>query len=668
MAAGKRKRKKRTKTFRFLFRMKKKLLIVFTIVIAVLVFMIGRLAYIELKSGDRYEKIVLSQQEYSSNTIPFRRGDIVDRKGTVLATSTDVYNVILDCSIITSKDDYLEPTMELLAECFDIDSAKVRAYISENSDSRYYVLEKKVSYDLVEEFETRSEEIAEERKQYNAELKKAGNTEDLVMSDVIKGVWFEKEYIREYPYGSLASALIGYTADGNLGIGGIEDSYNETLNGTDGREYGYFNSDSNYEINIKEAVNGETVVSTIDANLQSIVEKKMKEFYDALTDHAQTGGGASHISVLMMDPDNGEVLAMANYPNYDYTMTAEENLGLFYSEEQISSMDENARTKALEALKQNFCITYTYEPGSTAKPFTVACGLDTGTLTENMTFECNGYEEISGHRIHCVNRNGHGTETLSGALEDSCNDALMQMSYRIGADNFARYQQLFNFGLRTNIDLPGESRTNTLIYTAENLNTINLATNSFGQNFNVTMIQLASAYSSLVNGGSYYLPHVVNKLEDEDGNTVEEIRPTLLKQTVSDETAETLRGYLKAVVDEGTGKTAKVDGYSMCGKTGTAQKYVLDEEGNATSVRAEGKYLVSFIGSVPAEDPELVIYAIVDEPNVEDQAHSSYAQNLVREILDEALPYMNIYPDQELNGTNEDLDIVGESTQTQAGE
>lgn len=650
MAARRRKRKKKTKTFRFLFRMKKKLLIVFVIVIAFLIVMIGRLAYIELKSGDRYEKIVLSQQEYSSNTIPFRRGDIVDRKGTVLATSTDVYNVILDCSIITSKEDYLEPTMSALAECFEEEEldktfSDVRAYIADHPDNRYYKLAEKLPYTEIEAFQTMQEEDKN-----------------------IKGIWFEKEYIRKYPYGSLASALIGYTAEGNLGIGGIEDSYNETLNGTDGREYGYLNSDSNYEINIKEAVNGETVVSTIDANLQSIVEKKMKEFYDALTNHAQAGGGASHISVLMMDPDNGEVLAMADYPNYDYTLTAEENLGLFYSEEQISSMDETAQTKALEALKQNFCITYTYEPGSTAKPFTVACGLDTGTLTENMTFVCDGYEEISGHTIHCVNRSGHGTETLSGALEDSCNDALMQMSYKIGASNFARYQQLFNFGLRTNIDLPGESRTNTLIYSAENLNTINLATNSFGQNFNVTMIQLASAYSSLMNGGSYYLPHVVNKLEDEDGNTVEEIKPTLLKQTVSEETAATLRSYLQAVVDEGTGKTAKVDGYSMCGKTGTAQKYVLDEEGNATSVRAEGKYLVSFIGSVPADDPELVIYAIVDEPNVEDQAHSSYAQNLVREILDEALPYMNIYPDQELDGTNADLDIVGESTQTQAGE
>ncbi|MCD8324914.1 MAG: penicillin-binding protein 2 [Clostridiales bacterium] len=624
--------------------MKKKLMLLFVIVIACLAAMVGRLAYIEVVSGEKYEKIVLSNQEYSSTTIPYRRGDIVDRKGTVLATSTDVYNVILDCSVITAKDEYLEPTIAALSACFEEDELlltleEIRTYVAEHPDKQYYKIASQLPYSEIEAFEALQEENSD-----------------------IKGIWFEKEYIREYPYGSLASALIGYTASGNLGLGGIEDSYNDVLNGTDGRQYGYLNSDSDYEVSIRDAVNGETVVSTIDANLQSIVEDKLQEFYDALTDNAEAGGGASHIAAIMMDPDTGEVLAMANYPNYDYSLTSEENLALFYTEEEISSMDDDALTDALDELKQNYCITYTYEPGSTAKPFTIACGLDTGTLTEDMTFYCDGAEEISGYTIHCVNRNGHGIETISEALENSCNDALMQMSYKIGAANFANYQQLFNFGLKTNIDLPGETRTSSLIYTEDTLTTINLATNSFGQNFNVTMIQLAAAYSSLVNGGSYYLPHVVAELTDEDGNTVESIEPTLLKKTVSEETADTLIQYLAAVVEEGTGSTAKVDGYSMCGKTGTAQKYVLDEDGNATSTRADGKYLVSFIGSVPAEDPEVVIYVVVDEPNVTDQAHSSYAQNVAREILKEALPYLNIYPDQEETGVNADLDILGQSS------
>ncbi len=641
MAARK---KKKTKNFRFMFKMKKKLLFFFFLIIGCLAVLVGRLAYIEVTNSDSYTKIVLSNQEYSSSSIPYRRGDIVDRKGTVLATSTDVYNVILDCSVLTSNEKYLEPTMAALEACFDesellMTYAEIRAYIEENSSSQYCKIANQLSYDEISAFEAMQDE-----------------------NSAIKGIWFDKEYEREYPLGSLASALIGYTASGNLGLGGIEETYSDVLNGTNGRKYGYLNSDNTYEVNIKEAINGETVVSTIDVNLQSIVEDKIKEFYDALTDNYTTGGGASRIAVLMMDPNTGEVLAMANYPNYDYTLTASENLALFYTEEEIEAMDSDAADAAIESLKQNYCITYTYEPGSTAKPFTIACGLDTGTITEDMTFYCDGYEDIADYTIHCVNRNGHGMETVSEALENSCNDALMQMSYKIGASNFAKYQQLFNFGLKTNIDLTGETRTASLIYSEENLTRINLATNSFGQNFNVTMIQLASAYCSLVNGGSYYLPHVVCRLTDEDGNTIENIGSTLLKQTVSAETSATINTYLKAVVDEGTGSTAKVDGYSMGGKTGTAQKYVLDENGNATSTRADGKYLVSFIGSVPAENPEVVIYAIVDEPNVADQAHSSYAQNLVREILEEALPYLNIYPDEELTGINTTLDIIGNST------
>ncbi|MCD8301115.1 MAG: penicillin-binding protein 2 [Clostridiales bacterium] len=667
MASRKKKRRKKPKTaVRFLFRMKKKLSVLFVIIVICLIALIGRLAYIEYTSSGKYEKIVLSNQGYSSTTIPFRRGDITDRKGTVLATSTDVYNLILDCSVLTSNDAYLEPTLDALETCFSEDQlnmsfSEIEDYIDAHPSSQYCKLADGLTPDEIagfEEMESGKTEVDEE----------TGETVEVKGDSNINGIWFEKEYTREYPYGSLASALIGYTASGDVGLGGIEDSYNDVLNGTDGRRYGYLNSDSNYEVTVREAIDGETVVSTVDENLQAICEDKIKEFYDALSDETTKKGGAEHIAALMMDPNTGEVLAMANYPNYDYTLSATENLELFYTDEELDEMTQEEQSAAVESLKQNFALTYTYEPGSTAKPFTIACGLDTGTLTEDMTFYCDGGEQIADYYIHCVNRDGHGMETIQQAMENSCNDALMQMSYLIGGDNFSRYQQIFNFGLRTNIDLPGESRTDSLVYSSDQMTKINLATNAFGQNFNVTMIQLASAYSSIVNGGSYYQPHVVKKLLDGDGNTVETIEPTLLKQTVSEETAETVTGYLKGVVDEGSGTTAKVDGYSMTGKTGTAQKYVLDEDGNATSTRAAGKYLVSFICAVPAEEPQVVLYVVVDEPNVADQAHSSYAQNVAREILEEALPYLNIYPDEEQTGINTELDIVGNSGQTIAGE
>ena len=233
---------------------------------------------------------------------------------------------------------------------------------------------------------------------------------------------------------------------------------------------------------------------------------------------------------------------------------------------------------------------------------------------------------------------------------NSCNDAMMQISYRLGSDIFTKYQQIFGFGQRTGIDLPGEARTDSLIYTADNMGPVDLATNAFGQNFNTTMIQLATAYCSLVNGGSLYQPHVVKRITDESGNTISEVTPTLLRETVSKSTRDALKQYMYSTVTGGTAVTAKVDGYSMGGKTGTAQK----------AGRDGVNYLVSFIGFAPVEDPQLVIYCVVDEPNVAEQFHSTYAQNIVREILEEVLPYMNIYRDEDTTGIHEGWGIKGE--------
>ena len=667
-----RRRRKKEKTYKFLTRMKAKMLIIFIAIAGVLICLVGRLAYIELKSGDKYAKIVLNQQEYSSKTIPFRRGDIVDRKGTVLATSTDVYNVILDCSVLTSREAYLEPTLSALNQCFGLDTEELRSYVSANPKKRYYVLAKKLPYDEIAQFESLQND------------KKTGKN--------IKGVWFEKEYIRNYPYDSLACSILGFTTSGNEGIGGLEDYYNSTLNGIDGKEYGYVNSDSNYEIKVKDATDGNNVVSTIDANLQSIVESKISEFNDAMKDSSHEG--AKNIGVIMMEPNSGEVLAMATNRTFslqdpwnadtDKYFTDEERatiikqaerveLKKYYSLDEINAMTDDQWNAALsehysqEQLDQihhlallnqvwnNFCVSSTYEPGSTAKPFTVAAGLESGTLTGNETFYCDGGESISGHHISCIKKAGHGMETVQQALENSCNDALMQMSYLIGPANFSRYQQIFNFGLKTNIDLPGEARTDSLIYSEDQLSTINLATNSFGQSYNVTMIQMIAGYCSLINGGKYYQPHMVYKIEDSNGNTVQNIEPTLVRETVSEETSATIRQYLQGVVVNGSGKKAKVDGYSMGGKTGTAQKLP----------RSARKYLVSFIGSVPADNPQVAIYVVVDEANSADQAHSYYAQSIAREILKEALPYMEIYPDEEKTGVNEGVGITGEGTQVE---
>ena len=579
-------KKRRKPWLKFPKRMQKKLIVMFSAIAVLLTGLIGRLMYIEYTSGDKYEKIVLSQQEYDSQTIPYQRGDIVDSKGTVLATSIAVYNVILDCSVMTSKDEYIEPTIQALASCFeDLDSNTLYGYAKDQKDSRYIVLKKKASYEEIQPFVEMQEAVDEKGKKVNPD---------------IKGVWFEKEYQREYPYGALGSSIVGFTASGNVGVNGLEQYYNETLNGVDGREYGYLNTDNNFEKTIKAAKNGNTVVSTIDSHIQSVVEQKIADFNETYTGNfREDEPGASHVGVLIMNPNNGDVLAMANYPNYD--LSNPRDLSAYYTQEEIDAMDEDAQMDALNQLWQNFCTTYTYEPGSTAKPFTVAAGLETGKVSTGDSFYCDGYEHVGGHDIHCVNRSGHGMETLEQTLMNSCNDAMMQISYRLGSDIFTKYQQIFGFGQRTGIDLPGEARTDSLIYTADNMGPVDLATNAFGQNFNTTMIQLATAYCSLVNGGSLYQPYVVKRITDESGNTISEVTPTLLRETVSKSTSDALKQYMYSTVTGGTAVTAKVDGYSMGGKTGPAQK----------AGRDGVNYLVSFIGFAPVEDPQLVIYCVV---------------------------------------------------------
>lgn len=596
--------------------MQKKLLIVFSLISVALIGLIGRLMYIEYTSGAKYEKIVLSQQEYDSSTIPYRRGDIVDTKGTILATSTDVYNVILDCKVLNNDEKKIEPTITALVQCFpDLNADELRQLIQNEPNKQYNVLEKRLPYDQIQGFVT----LQEDKK----------NNPD------IDGVWFEKEYIRKYPYGSIGSSVIGFTTSGNVGMAGIENSYNSTLNGINGREYGYLNSDNNFEKTIKAAEDGNVVVSTIDLNIQSIVEEKVAQFQIDNANVAREGAGSKHTAVVVMNPQNGEVLAMAQYPNYDSSNPRD--LSAYYTQEQIDAMSDDEKLDALNGLWQNYCLTETYEPGSTAKPFTVAAGLETGTLSGDEMYLCDGSELVSGSTIHCVNRNGHGLEGIREALMNSCNDALMQMSYAIGVDNFVEYQKIFGFGQKTNIDLPGEARTDSLIYTRDSMTAVDLATNSFGQNFNTTMIQMSGAFCSLINGGYYYQPHVVKKITDEDGNTIQTMDNTLIKQTVSEATSEKIKGYLYSTVSEGgTGKYAKVNGYSMGGKTGTAQKIP----------RGQGNYLVSFIGYAPQEKPQLMVYVIVDEPNAEDEAHSSYAQGIAQEIFAETLPYLNIYPDE----------------------
>ena len=614
MAARKQKRLPAIRK-KFPKKMQTKLVALFGAIVLAFVGLIGKITYINATNGEKYTKIVLDQQQYNSRIIPFKRGDILDRNGNVIATSERVYNVILDAYVMLAKDDDVDKATimqvkDALEQCFDIDDDVVDDVVEKQATSRYCILKKQVSYEEAQQFQ----ELLRDTDTY----------------PYLSCVWLEEDYIRYYPYNTLASDVIGFTVSGNVGNAGIEASYNQILNGTNGREYGYLDTDSSLERTMKNAINGQTVVSTIDITLQSIVEKHILAFNEEHQNEATPGEGSLNTAVIIMNPNTGEILAEASYPNFD--LNNPRDLSKYYSEKTIEDMTDEQELEAMQSIWKNFCVSDTYEPGSTIKPFTVATGLEDGTLAGNEAYDCTGYRKVGGHTIRCNNRNGHGIQTLSDSIANSCNCALMDIASSIGAKAFCKYQKVFGFGEMTGIDLPGEALTDGLLYRADNMGVADLATNAFGQNFNVTMTQMVAGFSSLINGGNYYQPRVVKQIQDENGNVVENKDPVLLKKTISDETSILLKKYMKQTMTEGTGRNAQVKGYSMGGKTGTAEKLPRDN----------GKYLLSFMGFAPVEEPEVLVYVVIDEPNVEKQATSKLVTDLARNIMEEAFPYLNI--------------------------
>lgn len=625
-------------------RMKRKLALLFTIIVLALIGVNVRLAYINKTNGDKYTKRVLAQQDTNSTLLPYRRGDILDRNGTILATSEKVYNLILDPKVLSQNadeedpdKDCVEPTLQALVQYFGLDEAELRATYNDRIDSSYVVLLRQLTKDEISEFEALMEDD------------EAGAR--------IKGVWFEDSYIRRYPYDSLACHVIGYTVTGNQGQTGIEQEYSDVLNGTNGRSYKYLNEDLEQSTMVRQPTDGNTVVSTIDATLQEIVEKYIDKFIEDYTNKNTEGPAAKNIGVIMMNPQNGEILAMASDVDYDLNNPHDLVENGYLTQEEADAMSEEELLDARNQMWRNFCISDGYEPGSTVKPLTVAAALELGVVSDSNTFVCDGGQTVveGQPRIKCVKRAGHGLITLEGALMFSCNDALMQIGAMLGYENYLKYQEIFNFGLKTNIDLPGEANNATTVFNEDTLGVTELATSSFGQGYNTTMIQVASAFSSVINGGYYYQPHVVKKILDADGGTVENIGATLVRQTVSEKTSSLIRQYLYHTMygeadsngNNATGRNARVAGYAMGGKTGTAQKIP----------RSDRKYLVSFIGFAPVDNPQVVCYVVVDEPNAADataQASSSFAQEIFKNIMTEAMPYLNIYATEEIPADMQD--------------
>ncbi|MCR5302923.1 MAG: cell division protein FtsI [Lachnospiraceae bacterium] len=756
--------------------MQKKLLVLFFLVLAAFVGLGVRLFVIGKTNGEAYKKQVLNQQQYDSVTIPYRRGLILDRNDMVLATSEKVYNVILDSNALLQDEKYMEPTMAALKADLKMDTGSIKSYAIDHPESRYYILAKNLTY----------EEISSFRDKLN----------DPATYPDIKGIWFEEQYKRQYPNGTLASSVTGFTTSDNSGTGGIEEYYNSVLSGTNGREYGYQNADSNLERTTIAAKDGYTVCSTIDSGVQTIVEEKLTEFNEEYRDKAHTGNGAENVGCIIMEVDSGKVLAMADYPFYDPSeprntermigmrevdhlgnktdgesemlrrldqpvpadagsgeseketassessdekgetetetesgeegasggsvregdASANENANVsenpdptagvgvagllngnsayqipsgqpagtvtegvvpeglsgtenplqsgvysagqivkvgdadyittgyiapkYVTRESLEMMDSETLYQNYNAIWKNFCISSTYEPGSVAKPFTVASAIDCGAINGDEAYNCEGFLEVGDYEIYCHNVYGDGILNVSQALERSCNVCLMQIAFAEGAEQFTKYQDIFGFGLKTNVDLAGEARTAGLVYSADTIGRTELATNSFGQGFNVTMIQMITGFCSLVNGGNLYQPMLADRIATSDGATIENMQPRIVKQTISKTTSAYIRDCLYQVVfgENGTGKTARPYGYAIGGKTGTAE----------TLPRGNGEYVLSFMGYAPADDPEIAIYVVVDRPNAYVQDDAKFATRIVRSVLQEVLPYLGIYMTEEL--------------------
>lgn len=597
---------KRRKKLRMLVRTHKKIYVSFVLVFIMLLSLGIRIFMINYNHGDEYSQVVLDHQSYKTTSIPYKRGNITTSDGTIIAYSEKVYNLILDVKDASSDDECLENTLNALTTYFPLNRNDLMAIIKDNPKSQYQKLLKGLT----------AEEISEFSKQMSDD------------SNKIKGVWFEEDYTRKYPFNSLACDVVGFASNANGGELGLESQYDEELTGNNGVSYKYVDEGLDTIETTRDAIDGNNIVTTIDYNVQTIIEKYIAAYNKEKP--------STNTAVMVMNPSNGEILGMASYPVFN--LNNPRNLTGIIKEEELSTMTDELKTTALYKLWTNYCVSQGFEPGSTYKTFTVAAGLEDAAVHDGDTYVCKGYEEIGEHTVKChsyTTLGSHGELTLQQALENSCNPYMIHIIDKLGNKRFAQYEKMFGFGQKTGVDLPGE--TTGITYDEEKITTIDAATNSFGQNVTVNMVQLMSAYNSLIMDGKYYQPHIVKRIESPSGEVIKENTPVLVRQTITPSTSSYLRKYLETTVSEGTAGGVRIQGYSIAGKTGTAQKLPRDDL----------TWIASFVGHAPAENPKFSIYVVIDEPfgTTGTGGSASDSLRLAKDILNDLLPYMGVYKD-----------------------
>ena len=561
---------------------KKKILVVFTCAFLILTGLIGRLVYLMVFDAEYYQKRAedLHKRE---RKIKAARGEIVDRNGVVLATNKTVCTI----SVIHSQIKEPERVTEILAKELEMDQAEVRKRVEKVSS--------------MEKVKTNVEkEVGDKIREYN-----------------LDGVKVDEDYKRYYPYDSLASKVLGFTGGDNQGIIGLEVKYEETLKGSNGTiltttDARGIELDAVAEGRI-EPVAGKTLEISMDYNIQKYCEQAAEK----VMREKQADG----VSILLMNPQNGEILSMVNVPEFNLNDPFELNTGEELEGEKLQD--------ALNAMWRNRCINDTYEPGSTFKIITSAACLEEGVVTPEDTFSCPGYRMVEDRRIRCHKVGGHGSEIFVQGIQNSCNPVFIDIGLRLGAERFYDYFQQFGLLDLTGIDLPGEA--GTIMHQVENIGLVELATISFGQSFQVTPVQMAVTVSSIINGGRRVTPHFGKAVLDREGNVLETLSYEERSGVVSEKTSKTMQTLLEGVVANGSGKNAYIEGYSIGGKTATSQ----------TLPRSANKYISSFIGFAPAEDPQVLGMVVIHNPQGIYYG-GTIAAPVLRSIFDNVLPYLGI--------------------------
>ena len=563
---------------------KGKIVFLFFAVTAILTAACGRLAYLMIVQSDYYGKKAQALHE-RERSIKAARGKIVDRNGIVLADNRSVCTV----SVIHSQIRDPERVIAELAELLELPEDTVRKRVEK-----------------VSSIERISSNVPKE-------------TGDAILARQLEGVKVDEDYRRYYPYDSLASKVIGFTGGDNQGIVGLEVRYDDWLSGKDCKILTMTNA-YGQELEQEgerrqEPVTGNQLTISLDCNLQMYCEQAAQK--------VMLEKNADEVSVILMNPKNGEIFAMVNVPEYNLNEPFTLNV------ETASDLKESEKQDLLNQMWRNACINDTYEPGSTFKIITTAAALEQGVVTVNDSFYCPGYKIVEDRRIRCHKTTGHGAETFTQGIMNSCNPVFIELGLRLGAENFYHYFEQFGLLRKTGIDLPGEAAT--IMHKKENIGQVELATISFGQSFQITPIQLVTTVSSLINGGTRVVPHFGVSVQNAEGETRKTFSYDETEGTVSTAPSKTLCDLLEHVVSEGTGKKAAIEGFSIGGKTATSQ----------TLPRSDHKYIASFLGFAPAEDPQVIGLIVIDNPQGVYYG-GTVAAPVMKEIFENALPYLGI--------------------------